>query len=274
MRALSNLHVKMPVNTPRYWEHCRAVDEQYCVQRHAAAALPGAPELNTYRISRGPAALEVLSDAGEFLSTFLLEQYACRRRGALMAAATGATVVDAGAGWGDTSLYFAASVGPGGRVLAFECDEGNRRVLAANLAAHAELARRVQVVERPLWDVSDRRATLASAGLDSTLQPAGPDGPALLTLSLDDFARTSNLQRLDFLKLNVSGHEGPVLVRAQGVIRRFRPSLAIAVHQHLENVWEVPYLVKQIVPDYRLFLDHFTLHEQKTILFATCETDG
>jgi len=271
MKALGSLHVKMPLNTPRFWEHYRAVDERYCVQRNSLAAAPGALQLNTYRISLGSAALNVHTDPAEFLSTYLLEQYACRRRGVVVAALPGATVIDAGAGWGDTSLYFAARVGPTGRVLAFEFDEGNRRVLAANLAAHAELARRIQVIERPLADVSDRRVTPVSGGLSIAPQPAGPSGPAALTLSLDDFARSSGLDRLDFLKVNVSGSERAVLVGAQGLIRRFRPSLAISVHHRLEDLWDVPYLLKQILPAYRFYLDHFTLFEQKTILFATCQ---
>lgn len=271
MRALGSLHVKMPLNTPRYWEHYRSVDAQYCVQQNSLAAVPGAPQLNTYRICLGPAALNVHTDPSEFLATYLLEQYAFHRRGDVMAALPGATVVDAGAGWGDTSLYFAARVGPTGHVLAFEGEEVQRRVLAANLGAHAELAQRIQVVERPLFDVSDRRAALVRNGTSVAVQAAAPGDAGVLTLALDDFARSSNLQRLDFLKVNVAGSERQVLVGAQGVIRRFRPSLAIAVHHRLEDLWDVPYFVKQILPGYRLYLDHFTLLEQKTILFATCQ---
>ena len=56
---------------------------------------------------------------------------------------------------------------------------------------------------------------------------------------------------------------------AQETIKKFKPKLAICVYHRKEDLWEIPILLKSFVPEYKLFLNHYTLHSGETVLFAT-----
>lgn len=57
----------------------------------------------------------------------------------------------------------------------------------------------------------------------------------VMTSTLDDFVRFQNVDRIDFIKMDIEGEEMNAMMGAVGTINRFKPRLAIAVYHQYEN---------------------------------------
>ena len=145
---------------------------------------------------------------------------------------SGSTVLDIGANIGAHTLSFAQLVGPGGRVYAFEPTEFAYAKLMRNLDLNPEIAGRVtanqmMLVDRP--DSEPPKHLYASWPLE-TKERVHPKhlGRALATdhataTTLDSYVERENLQKVDFIKLDVDGYECQVLRGARKTLERFRP---------------------------------------------------
>ena len=90
------------------------------------------------------------------------------------------------------------------------------------------------------------------------------------TVRIDDVVQSLKLDRVDFLKMDIEGAEGGALLGAQDTIRRFRPKLAISAYHRVGDLYVLPRLIRKLLPDYRLHLDHHTIHGEETLIYAVC----
>jgi hypothetical protein len=91
------------------------------------------------------------------------------------------------------------------------------------------------------------------------------------TITLDDFVKRNGLPKVDFLKMDIEGAEFAALNGAANTIRLHRPKLAISLYHSLEDFIRIPLLIKRIVPEYRLYIGHHTVHAEETVLYAVAE---
>jgi FkbM family methyltransferase len=149
----------------------------------------------------------------------------------------GAVVIDVGANIGAHTLPFAHLVGPGGRVLAFEPTTYAFHRLQRNLALNPAIAQRVSAYQAMLaaqsgdvpgvdlyarWPLRHAPETRHSTHMGIA---ASTDGAEVV--ALDDWIERHNISRVDFIKLDVDGHECRVLRGAVETLRKFRPSLLV-----------------------------------------------
>lgn len=122
-----------------------------------------------------------------------------------------------------------------------------------------------------LWNESNQILAFTESGPATQLNSSTPSTSTkhAITRTLDDWAHTTSIHRLDFVKLDVEGAEAHCLEGARVSIQRFQPKLAVALYHSLADFVNLPQLIDQINPDYRFHLGHFTIHEEETILFAT-----
>jgi len=178
----------------------------------------------------------------------------------------GDRVIDAGACYADTALGFAVSVGHSGRVVSFEIDPANARIARRNLDHNPSLAERIDL----------RECALAHAEIPLYLHGSGPAAqvtsePGLQRLAvttIDRLIEGGDLDRVDFIKMDIEGAELGALVGAESVLRRFRPRLAISLYHRPGDYWRIPLWLHSLDLGYRLFLDHYTIHREETILYA------
>jgi FkbM family methyltransferase len=203
---------------------------------------------------------------------FQQKQYECRRADMLCKAQPGDIVIDAGACWGDTALYFAHEVGAGGQVLSFEFIPSNLRILKRNLQANPHVGGRVTIVPQPLWDRADQALYYVDWGPGSrvSFQKLRGDFPETKTstTTVDDVVRTFELPRVDFIKMDIEGAELHALKGAEQTIRRFQPKLAISLYHRLEDFETIPAWLEGLHLPYRYYLEHHTIYENETVLFA------
>jgi len=75
-------------------------------------------------------------------------------------------------------------------------------------------------------------------------------------------------RRLTYVKMNIEGAEIDALKGGSNAIRRWQPRLAISVYHRASDLWRIPQLVLELVPDYRLYLRQHDGGIIETVLYA------
>ena len=154
----------------------------------------------------------------------------------------GDVVLDIGANVGSHTLPLAARVGPSGRVVAFEPTAFAVAKLRANMALNPDLARRITVVQAML--VATKGQEPAPTIFSSWPLEDAPDlheqhkGRLMATsgavaMPLDVWAERERPARLDFVKIDVDGHEPAVLEGARQTLARFQPTILLEMAPYL-----------------------------------------
>jgi FkbM family methyltransferase len=256
-RILGYRHVRLPLNNAKYWELRQSVDK-YVEKRDTIRNIPvlGSLDLCNFKGIR----LHVHRLA--ILHEFLLEQYRCARAG--IGVNPGDVVIDAGGCWGDTALYFAQDAA---RVFCFECMPSNIEIIQQNLALNPVLGAKIGVIQRALWSRSGEKFVFKDMGPGSHPVEDG-DGQDVETQTIDDFVSANSVKRVDFIKMDIEGAEPEALIGAERTIRKHRPKLAISVYHDVRHFASIPLWIAGLDLGYRLYLDHFTIHAEETVLFA------
>jgi len=88
------------------------------------------------------------------------------------------------------------------------------------------------------------------------------------TISIDDLVKVKNLPRVDIIKMDIEGAELSALKGAEQTLRAFRPRLAISLYHNESDLIEIPEFMNSLNLGYEFFLDHFSIHNEETVLFA------
>ncbi|WP_298222801.1 FkbM family methyltransferase [Flavobacterium sp.] len=202
---------------------------------------------------------------------FIIEQYAYKLDGKpVVQVEAGDFVIDAGACWGDTALYFAHKAGPSGKVFSFEFIPDNIKLFHHNRSLNPNLENQIELVPHPVSDHSDDTIYYKDNGPGSKIETFAFDGHtgSTTTLTIDDFVKRNNIAKVDFVKMDIEGVESAALRGAVETIKKFRPKLAIAIYHSMEDFTAIPAWILDLDLDYEIFLDHFTIHAEETICFA------
>ena len=138
----------------------------------------------------------------------------------------GMTVLEIGANVGFFTLLFSRLAGPGGRVIAFEPDADNFRLLVKNLKANG--AANVTCVHKAVAEKDGKARLFFSEEHrgDHRIYDSGDGRPAveIETAALDSFLPADT--RVDFIKMDIQGAEYAALLGMERTLRR-QPQLAM-----------------------------------------------
>jgi FkbM family methyltransferase len=225
--------------------------------------------MSVFRMEVGNCPFEMEVWNGSPTALLSWRQYFFDRNAVRIQPESGDVVFDLGACQGDTALVFAATVGPTGRVFSFEPMPVLQAQLRSNIARNPHLAGRIELVEQAVSSVSGQSVRMADGGPGSRISPHGTI--EAVTVSIDDFVDARGLQKVDFIKMDIEGAEQAAIRGAAHTISRFQPKLAIAAYHGSDALWEIPLLITEINPRYRLYLDHYTNHLEETIIYAIAD---
>lgn len=176
-------------------------------------------------------------------------------------------VIDGGACYGDTALYFATKTN--GKIFSFEFMEENLEIFNENIDMNPTHRDQIVQVKKPLWDKTGDKVYSVFNGPGTCVQSLQEDeAQEFETVSIDDYVAHNNIEKVDFIKLDVEGSEKSALKGAVNTIRKFRPKLAICAYHKQEDLIVLPQLIKKIVPEYKLYLDHNTINQTETVIYA------
>jgi FkbM family methyltransferase len=154
--------------------------------------------------------------------------------------------VDAGCYTGDTIDLFIKRTGDAfDRIVGFEPDPSNFE----GLCRHFGGDRRIDLKRLGLY--SDKR-TLRFAGAHGRAAGLSDVGDIQVDVSSIDIELKDD--RTTFIKMNIEGAELAALEGGRRNLTKWKPKLCVSGYHVASHLWEVPLLMKDICPDYRIFL--------------------
>lgn len=148
----------------------------------------------------------------------------------------GDVVLDAGANCGHLSIYFSKLVGKAGVVHAFEPDKFNIGRIGKNRQLNEDLADNIKIEELLLWN-ENKSVDFYEAGTVGSSAVWIPDADKCVqkeAVRIDDWVVKNNIEKLDFIKMDIEGAEIEALDGCEQTIERLKPNFAIASY-HVVN---------------------------------------
>lgn len=189
------------------------------------------------RARRGGLAWELDLREGIDLSIYLLGGFEKRTlRAYRRLVKPGAVVLDIGANVGSHTLPLAVLVGAAGKVIAYEPTQYAIEKLKVNLSLNQAIAARVaahqvMLVESGQVPVEDALYSSWPLGAEDTVHPKHRgrlmSTAGATSMTLDAAVRSAGVERVDFIKLDVDGHELSVLKGGLESMRRDRPEIML-----------------------------------------------
>ncbi|MBN1450082.1 MAG: FkbM family methyltransferase [Anaerolineales bacterium] len=182
----------------------------------------------------------------------------------------GDVVIDAGAGFGDTSFRFAYETGEAGKVYAFEFVPSNIEIIRRTMQLNPSVSPRIEIVERPVWSISDKKVDFKDSGASTRIidNPISPSQFSTRTVSIDDWVEEAGIKAVHLIKMDIEGAELEALKGAVRTLNRFKPKLAISLYHRPEDYWTIPDFLQSLDLGYRFYLGHYTVFEYETVLYV------
>ena len=146
-------------------------------------------------------------------------------------------------------------------VFSFEMNEVNYRLLSDNVKKMPQ-QEKIKIYNLGAWD---SECDIAYSIGDSSSSIGRGDGRGH-AVPLDELLQQ---ERITFLKMDIEGAETNALRGVQNIIRNQKPTLAVCIYHDLKHLWEIPLYLKGLVPEYSIFLRHYTHIERETVCYAT-----
>lgn len=145
-------------------------------------------------------------------------------------------VLDAGANCGHLSLYYSKLVGKNGKIYAFEPDTINIERLNKNIQLNKELENNIKMESLLLWN-ENKMVDFYEAGTVGSSAVWIPDRDKCVkkeAVRIDDWVQKNNINKLDFIKMDIEGAEIEALEGCTKTIQNLSPNFAIASY-HIVN---------------------------------------
>ncbi|OEJ14395.1 methyltransferase [Brachyspira hampsonii] len=190
---------------------------------------------------------------------FGLEQYNIKN---IFEVGGDSVIFDIGAWKGDTAYFFSKKCNDNAKIYAFEPDINAFETL--KLIKEKYKLNNV-VLENILFSNKNESVDFVS------MTPNTPT-VKMNAVTVDDFVESNNIRKIDYLKMDVEGAEMHILEGALNTIKKFRPSLAIAIYHggelFMEDFYKIPVFIKEITENYEYYIRTFSPWGGETILFC------
>ena len=146
-------------------------------------------------------------------------------------------VLDAGANCGHLSIFFSKLVGKNGKIHAFEPDRFNIDRINNNRQLNKDLPDNIKIEELLLWN-ENKLVDFYEAGTVGSSAVWIPDADKCVqkqAVRIDDWVAENNIQKLDFIKMDIEGAEIEALGGCMQTIENLKPNFAIASYHIVDG---------------------------------------
>jgi FkbM family methyltransferase len=147
------------------------------------------------------------------------------------------TILDLGANFGLTTLFFASFLSDNGKVYALEPDAKNSQQLLHQMKLNPCIAKNVFLDNALIWSTSKRIIFNEDAGVASSVIYKSEKSRSVIrkSISLDDWVIKQKIDRVNFIKMDIEGAEIEAIKGAQNIIQKHQPNFAIASYHKLDG---------------------------------------
>ena len=103
-------------------------------------------------------------------------------------------------------------------------------------------------------------------GSSKVSQSKGINTISVPVMPIDDVIEDEDT--VTFIKMDVEGSELESLKGAHKTIQRDKPKLAICIYHKPEDMVTIPLYIKELVPEYKLYVRHHSNTVSETVLYA------
>lgn len=122
----------------------------------------------------------------------------------------------------------------------------------------------VKIIGKGTW--SEKKTISFDASSDGRSHISDNGGTSIEVVTIDDAIASD--EKVTFIKMDVEGAELESLKEARHTIQRCKPKLAICIYHKTEDMYEIPLYIKELVPDYKLYVRHHANGVSETVLYA------
>ncbi|MEY8430643.1 FkbM family methyltransferase [Lachnospiraceae bacterium 48-42] len=149
------------------------------------------------------------------------------------------------------------------KVYAFEPDPANYKNCLERLEKERESFPPVSLYPNGTWSSTVELRFCSTADGCAHI---GEGESVIKAVAIDEVVEESD--RVTFIKMDVEGAELESLKGAQEVIKRDRPKLAVCIYHKPEDIITLPMYIKELVPEYRLYLRSYSNADNEMVLYA------
>ncbi|MES9942655.1 MAG: FkbM family methyltransferase [Candidatus Thiodiazotropha sp. 6PLUC2] len=172
-------------------------------------------------------------------------------------------VIDGGACLGDSAAVFSNAVGENGKVFAFDPVKEHLDILEYNINQFPLK----NVIAMP-YGLSSESVDAEPISLNGYAPGFNPDNSIVPLRTIDALAENGEIEKINFIKLDVEGYEMDVLLGASLSIEKFKPKLAISLYHKPNDIFELITYIHNTYPFYNLHIGHYTIHNEETVLYC------
>lgn len=168
--------------------------------------------------------------------------------------------IDCGGFDGDTALQFLKRCG--GKysdIVIFEPEQCKKSDIERNLSGY-----HYKLYQTGVWSKTERLFFDARGTSSSCVSETNSD----YTIDVVSLDETVYDRKPTFIKMDIEGSEQEALRGSMRIIKEFHPKLAICVYHKWEDLYEIPVMIKEWNPDYRLYLRQYSELGSETVLYA------
>lgn len=174
------------------------------------------------------------------------------------------TFIDAGSLDLTTSIYFAEKSNYKYKeIIAFEPNPVQFPVCVDASKANEN----VKIYPYGLWNENTKLSFYNSgdAGGARIIKEPSENTQIVNVVSLDNIL---DGEKASFIKMDVEGAELTALIGAKETIKKYHPKLAISLYHKPEDIWEIPSYILPLNNEYKIYIRHYTLYRNETVLYA------
>lgn len=167
--------------------------------------------------------------------------------------------VDCGGFDGDTALRFVNRTnGKFKKIIIFEPEKSKEKLIKKNLISY-----NYDFYGCGLWSSDAILKFDARGDCASSVYAFGNEEINVKTLdgAIYEDAPT-------YIKMDIEGSELEALKGCRRIIKSYRPKLAISIYHKPEDLFEIPILIKEMNPDYRLIIRQYANSKFETVCYA------
>ena len=166
--------------------------------------------------------------------------------------------IDGGGYTGDTIEEFINwTKGNYQRVYSFEPQKDKSRIIEEKLWQWGD---KVRFFNKGLWSLETRLSfkdgdDMYSGKIVNTENEENP----IETVTLDEIVK----EKVTFLKMDIEAIKG-----ARNIIQSDKPRMAVCIYHKPNDLWEIPLMIHEMVPEYKMYIRHMGIRCYGTILYA------
>ncbi|SLM30733.1 hypothetical protein MTBBW1_2380057 [Desulfamplus magnetovallimortis] len=184
----------------------------------------------------------------------------------LCKAEPGDVIIDGGAAQGDTAIFFSKQCQENCNIFAFEPTPSSFDAMIQTINK-LQLSN-ITPICAALWNKNEK-VSFWESPLTSHANTINSHGELKVdAVCLDDFIIDHNINQIDLIKMDIEGAELKALYGAAQTIKKFKPKLQICLYHKIEDLWQIPIFIKDLVPEYEIYIGHHSCCRLDTVMYC------